>query len=204
MAATLGWLAVKGKDDAAVFAELDLVRNGDTSPRARRGFCLALPSGWFVVVARAGSPLLTEDTLLPLSKGCRVVSVQHDETAYSVATCYDDGAVLWHVEHAARDDEVRVLAASGALPPGFDVLHARFESEQDIADEEGRDVDCFVALPVELAEMYTGFEYDFGAAAYGRAAFDGWKLGAEVIPRAASRRLRRRMARSARPWWRFW
>lgn len=203
MAATLGWLAVKGKDDAAVFAELDLARNGETSPRAKRGFCLALPSGWFVVVARAGSPLLTEDSLLPLSKGCRVVSVQHDET-YSVATCYENGAVLWHVEHAAQDAEVRVLVTSGHLPPGFDVLHARFESEQDLADADGRDVDCFIALPVELAEMVTGFEYDFGAAAYGLPAFEGWKMGEEVISRAASRRLRRRMARSARPWWRFW
>jgi len=204
MPATLGWLAIKGKDETAVFAELDLTRNGETSPRAKRGFCLTLPSGWFVVVARAGSPLLVEDAVLPLSKGCTVVSVQYDATAYSMATCYEDGAVRWHVEHAAQADEVRVLVSSGSLPPGFDVLHARFESEQDLADADGRDVDCFLALPVELAEMVTGFEYDFGAAAYGVTAFDGWKMGEEVIPRAASRRLRRRMARSARPWWRFW
>ncbi|KAF1007081.1 MAG: hypothetical protein GAK28_02052 [Luteibacter sp.] len=204
MTAPLGWLAVKGKPGDAVFAELDLVAHAETSTHAKRGFAIALPSGWFVVVTRFASPLLTEDTLLPLSKGCQVIGVQYDPSSTSFATCYVEGEVAWHVEHGASESDVRILVTSGTLPSAFDVLHARFEMEQDLADEEGHDVDCFLALPVELAETVTGFEYDLAASAYGLTAFDGWKLGQEAIPRAASRRLRRRMARAARPWWKFW
>jgi len=203
MAGSRGWLAVKGKDGPAVLAELELVRTEDTSSHPQRGMCIALPSGWFVVITRFASPLLTEDSLLPLSQGCKVIGVQWDEASVSVATAYENGKPAWHVEHNA-ESAVRVLVTSGELPPPFDVLHARFESEQDAADEAGEDVDCFHALPVELAETMTGFEYEFGAGAYGVPAFEGWKIGQEPIPRATSRRLRRRMARSARPWWKFW
>jgi hypothetical protein len=203
MAGTRGWLAVKGKESAAVLAELDLVGTGEAYPKAERGACIALPNGWFVVITRFASPLLTEDSLLPLSKGCTVVAVQWDEASVSVATAWANGKPAWHVEHNGESG-VRVLVTSGELPPSFDALHARFEAEQDEADAAGDDVDCFHALPVELAETATGFEYDLAAKAYGVPAFDGWKMGQEAIPRAASRRLRRRMARSARPWWRFW
>ncbi|MGA7438079.1 MAG: hypothetical protein WBW32_08130 [Luteibacter sp.] len=203
MTGSRGWLAVKGKDAAAVLAELDLVRTPESSLHAQRGLSIALPGGWFIVITRFASPLLTEDALLPLSQGCKVVGVQWDENAISVATAYENGKPSWHVEHNA-ESEVRVLVTSGELPPSFDILHARFESEQDAADAAGEDVDCFHALPVELAETVTGFEYELGAGAYGVDAFEGWKVGQDVIPRAASRRLRRRMARSARPWWRFW
>lgn len=203
MAGSRGWLAVKGKDGPAVLAELELVRTEDTSSHPQRGMSIALPSGWFVVITRFASPLLTEDSLLPLSQGCKVIGVQWDEASVSVATAYENGKPAWHVEHNA-ESAVRVLVTSGELPPPFDVLHARFESEQDAADEAGEDVDCFHALPVELAETVTGFEYEFGAGAYGVPAFEGWKIGQEPIPRATSRRLRRRMARSARPWWKFW
>ncbi|QWT19976.1 hypothetical protein KPL74_19780 [Bacillus sp. NP157] len=203
MSTNRGWLAVKGKDGAAVFAELDLVPSGEAAPRARRGMAMMLPNGWFVVVTRFASPLLTEDSLLALSKGCRVVAVQWDETAASFATAYEDGKPAWHVEHNTDSEAVRVLVTSGQLPPTFDILHARFEAEQDAADAEGNDVDCFHALPVELAEAVTGFEYDMGAGAYGVAQFDGWKMGEDAIPRAASRRLKR-MIRASRPWWKFW
>jgi hypothetical protein len=203
MAGSRGWLAVKGKAGEAVLAELDLVRTGETASHAQRGLFIALPSGWFVVITRFGSPLLTEDSLLPLSRGCTVVGVQWDESEISVATAYQDGKPAWHVEHNGESG-VRVLVTSGELPSSFDILHARFETEQDAADITGEDVDCFHALPVELAETVTGFEYELGAGAYGVTAFEAWKVGQEAIPRAASRRLRRRMARSARPWWKFW
>lgn len=203
MAGSRGWLAVKGKDGAAIFAELDLVRTDEAATHPQRGASIALPNGWFVIITRFASPLLTEDSLLPLSAGCSVIGVQWEQDGLSVATAYENGKPAWHVEHNGESG-VRVLVTSGLLPAAFDILHARFEIEQDAADAAGDDVDCFHALPVELAETVTGFEYELGAGAYGLAAFDGWKIGQEAIPRAASRRLRRRMARSARPWWKFW
>lgn len=202
MTGSRGWLAVKGKDGDAVFAALDLVPSGEVSAHARRGMSVALPNGWFIVVTRFASPLLTEDSLLPLSAGCKVVAVRWDEFSGSMVTAYENGKPAWHVEHHA-DSAVRALSTSGELPPTFDILHARFEAEQDAADALGNDVDCFQALPVELAETVTGFEYDMGAGAYGVASFNGWKITQETTPRAASRRLKR-MTRAHRPWWKFW
>jgi hypothetical protein len=205
-----GWLAVKGKDGDAVLSALDLVRNDQTSTHPRRGFAIALPSGWFVVVTRFASPLIAEESLRPLSHGCTVVTCAQDEQQLvSSATCYVDGIRSWHVEHDGQQDDTRHLSSRGNLPVAFDVIHARIESLQDKADSYGDDLDHFFTLPPELAQSVTMFDDDVPCTAYGDVVFQGWTPVETLTPGGKPQipwNLRREMvkARAARPWWQFW
>ncbi|MET0506166.1 MAG: hypothetical protein ABWZ85_12650, partial [Luteibacter sp.] len=78
MGTSIGWLAVNGKSADDVLAELDLVRNGQVATHPRRGFSLDLPNGWFVVVSRFATPLIAEDAVRRLSRGCTVVTCEYD------------------------------------------------------------------------------------------------------------------------------
>jgi len=81
MGVSIGWLAVRGKDADTVLGALDLVRNGSTESHPRRGYAITLPSGWFVVVTRFASPLIAEESLRPLSRGCTVVTLRAGRSA---------------------------------------------------------------------------------------------------------------------------
>ncbi|SKB37338.1 hypothetical protein [Luteibacter sp. 22Crub2.1] len=210
MGVSVGWLAVKGKDGDAVLAALDLVRNEQTTTEPRRGYAIELPSGWFVVVTRFASPLIAEESLRPLSRGCTVITCEQEEhVMVSAATCYVDGLRTWHVEHDGEGDDVRHIVSHGEPPPAFDAIHARIEALQDASDAEGDDVDHFYSLPPELAQSVTTFDVDLPASAYGKLVFTGWTAKETLAPGATPqlpRKLRREMvkARAARPWWKFW
>lgn len=210
MGASIGWLAVKGKDADAVLGALGLVRNEQTESHPRRGFAITLPSGWFVVVTRFASPLIAEESLRPLSRGCTVITCeQDDQQLVSTATCYVDGLRTWRVEHDGQQDDTRHLASQGSLPRAFDAIHARIEALQDQADAEGEDADHFFFLPPELAHSVTTFDEARPASAYGVAAFEGWTPVEALKPgRKATLpwSVRRAMvtARADRPWWKFW
>jgi len=137
MGASIGWLAVKGKDSDAVLGALDLVRNEQTESHPRRGFAITLPSGWFVVVTRFASPLIAEESLRPLSRGCTVVTCeQDDQQLVSAATCYVDGLRTWRVEHDGQqeqqlhDDQVGHRVMNRAVEKDDAVL------EQQVANRE--------------------------------------------------------------------
>jgi hypothetical protein len=206
----IGWLAVRGKDADAVLAELDLVRNEQTATDARRGFAIALPSGWFVVVTRFASPLIAEASLRPLSRGCTVVTCeQEDHTMVSAATCYINGLRTWHVEHDGQEGATRHVVCKGEPPRAFDAIHARIEALQDASDAEGDDADHFYSLPPELAQSVTTFDVDLRANAYGEVVFTGWTAKETLKPGTKPQipwKLRREMvkARASRPWWKFW
>jgi hypothetical protein len=210
MGASIGWLAVKGKGGDEVLAALDLVPNEQTASHPRRGFSLALPNGWFAVVTRFAAPLIAEDAMRRLSRGCVVVTCEYDdEVLVSASTCYVNGLRNWSAEHDGQQDDTRHLATSGSLPAAFDAIHARIESMQDAADAAGDDVDHYYSLPIELAQSVTTFHADLPASAFGAGACRGWTLVEATAPAAARdpdlpRKVRKAVARATRPWWKFW
>jgi len=210
MTSATGWVAIKGMDGDAVFAALDLVRNEQTSTHPRRGFAITLPSGWFIVVTRFASPLIAEESLRPLSRGCTVVTCEQDEhQLVSSAACYIDGIRSWHVEHDGQQDDTRHLSTKGDLPRAFDAIYARIESLQDKADAYGDDLDHYFTLPPELAQSVTTFDDEVPCTAYGDIVFHGWTPAETLKPGQKPQipwKLRREMvkARAARPWWKFW
>ncbi|WP_413625267.1 hypothetical protein [Luteibacter sp. Lutesp34] len=209
MATSIGWLAVKGKGGDDVLAELDLVRNEQTASHPRRGFALALPNGWYAVVTRFAAPLIAEDAMRRLSRGCVVVTCEYDDQVMvSSATCYVNGLRNWRAEHDGQQDDTRNLSTSGSLPAAFDAIHARMESMQDAADAEGDDVDHYYSLPIELAQSVTTFHADLPASAYGAVACEGWIPAEVATPPPADpelpRKVRKAVAKATRPWWKFW
>jgi hypothetical protein len=209
MGASIGWLAVKGKGGDEVRTALDLVPNGQTATQPRRGFSIALPNGWFVVVTRFAAPLIAEDDMRRLSRGCVLVTCEYDDDVMvSSATCYVNGIRNWRAEHDGQQDDTRDLSTSGSLPAAFDAIHARIEGLQDAADAEGDDVDHYYSLPIELAQSVTTFHADLPASAYGATACEGWVV-AEATAAAPSdpdlpRKVRKAVEKASRPWWRFW
>jgi hypothetical protein len=209
MAASIGWLAVKGKGGDEVLAALDLVRNEQTASHPRRGFALALPNGWYAVVTRFAAPLIAEDAMRRLSRGCVVVTCEYDDQVMvSASTCYVNGLRNWRAEHDGQQDDTRDLSTSGSLPAAFDAIHARIESMQDTADAEGDDVDHYYSLPIELAQSVTTFHADLPASAFGAASYEGWTPAEVVAPPPADpdlpRKVRKAVAKATRPWWKFW
>ncbi|MGF6711455.1 hypothetical protein QFZ41_002419 [Luteibacter sp. W1I16] len=209
MGASIGWLAVKGKGGDEVRAALDLVPNGHTAAQPRRGFSIALPNGWFVVVTRFAAPLIAEDDMRRLSRGCVLVTCEYDDDVMvSSATCYVNGIRNWRAEHDGQQDDTRDLSTSGSLPAAFDAIHARIESLQDAADAEGDDVDHYYSLPIELAQSVTTFHADLPASAYGATACEGWVVAEATATAPADpdlpRKVRKAVEKATRPWWKFW
>jgi hypothetical protein len=209
MGASIGWLAVKGKGGDDVRAALDLVPNGQTAAQPRRGFSIALPNGWFVVVTRFAAPLIAEEDMRRLSRGCVLVTCEYDDDVMvSSATCYVNGIRNWRAEHDGQQDDTRDLSTSGSLPAAFDAIHARIESLQDAADAEGDDVDHYYSLPIELAQSVTTFHADLPASAYGATACEGWVVAEATATAPADpdlpRKVREAVEKASRPWWKFW
>jgi len=205
---SIGWLAVNGKSADVVLAELELVRNGQVAMHPRRGFSLALPSGWFVVVSRFATPLIAEDAVRRLSRGCTVVTCEYDDhVMVSSAACYMNGLRNWRAEHDGGED-TRQLAAIGSLPPAFDAIYARIESMQDAADAEDDDIDHYYSIPIELAQSVTTFHAGLPASAYGVGTCDGWSLveatATPPVDPDLPRKARAAVEKATRPWWKIW
>lgn len=208
MGTSIGWLAVNGRGGNEVLAALDLVPNGQAATHPRRGFSIDLPNGWFVVVSRFAAPLIAEDAMRRLSRGCTVVTCEYDDSVMvSSASCYVNGLRNWRAEHDGEDDN-RHLATSGGLPQAFDAIHARIESMQDSADAEGDDVDHYYSLPIELAQSVTSFHAELPASAYGVGTCEGWSLAEATATPSVDpdlpRKARRAVEKATRPWWKLW
>ena len=84
-----------------------------------------------------------------------VAVVHHEETRFSLATEWRNGAPVWSVSHEAGEGEAQI-AVDGALPEAFEAVRAEF-----LAAADGRsEAEKAFEVPVELAFRITGFRHD--------------------------------------------
>jgi hypothetical protein len=158
---SLAWVAVRGKDRDAVLRELGLRGTGEEDDVGEAEVCgLKLAGGWYVLFMNdwgEAAGLKDEAALARLTKGAEAVYCGIEEHAMSFAASHwRDGAMAWRVEHSAEKGE-RHLDVSGKPPPEFAGIRDRRMKEQDAGGAD------FVAeIPVDLAELVTGFRHDRG------------------------------------------
>jgi len=167
---SLSWCAVRGKDAKAVLDELGLCPTGDRELFAESPLVAAqLSAGWYVVVADHDERFQSEELRARLSQRCEVVTCDVEEhVMYSAASGWQNGQVLWSVQHAGSDglDDLRT---EGQPPAVFADIRARLQAE--LADHD-RDADYLFDVPIELAKALVGYRHDEDLAADDEEPFE--------------------------------
>ena len=192
MGFAISWLAVSGKEPQQVLDELGFTRTGESEEFPESPLtCASLQGGWFLVFANSfDSPIVSERALSNLSVGCSVVSCQVEEhVMFSSATCHENGARSWHVEHDAQED-IYHLVSDGNVPPAFNDIYASLKKEQDDSGGADADVDYLHDAPVALAKAITSYRHDEDIQ---DAKTDPFEVLQQLRPTA-----------SAKPWRKVW
>lgn len=170
------WIAVRGKAQETVLAELSLRRTGERveAPNTET-VTTVLPSGWvFIWTDHFDEPLFLQPALAVLSTGCEVLSVKIEEhIMYSSTELWRSGTQVWFVSHFAERGLLD-LTAIGDLPTLFAAVKAdylRRQAEYD-ASKHSMKVDFVYDIPVEVAARIAGFRHDSGDAAERAAPYD--------------------------------
>ena len=178
MGFALSWLAVRGKQPAAVFAELDLRPTGRRSIEGEAPLVgAASTDGWCLIVADAAEHrLLDPDVLAPLSRGCEVVTCTVEEhVMFSEATGWHDGRERWRVSHRGVDGPVG-LDESGDFPIQYASIRDRLQARQAAEGGEDADVDYLFDIPVTLVHALTGYRHDEDSPAFAQAGIEGMEI----------------------------
>lgn len=189
MSYSQSWLAVRGKQPAAVLEALGLRVTGTREEIAESPIVGAeLPSGWYLVVAgRSGHGLMLDQTVQRLSAGCEIVTCDVEEhVMVSVATGWKEGQRVWSVTHDAQRD-MGHLQVEGELPATFASIRDRLRSEQQTAGGSKADVDYIFDIPVELAQTLTGYRHDADIPGAGAAPFEVLVETSSSAPASAGR-----------------
>ena len=103
--------------------------------------------------------LLGEDVLREVSKDCELVAAGAEEHVMaSFSEGWRDGDWIWAATHDAEKG-VEHLETEGSLPAEFErVRRERFE-EQAVAGGAEADVDYVFDIPLDVAQLVTGFSY---------------------------------------------
>ena len=158
MGYSLSWCAVRGKEAKVVLDELGLHPTGEREAFAESPLVAAqLPSGWYVIVADHDERFQAEEVRVRLSLRCEMVSCDVEEhVMYSAASGWQNGQMLWSVEHAGSDG-LDDLHTEGQLPAVFPDIRARLQAE---LAENQRDADYLFDVPIELAKALVGYRHD--------------------------------------------
>jgi hypothetical protein len=192
MGVGISWIAVQGKAPEAVLAHFGLARTG----RKVEDFmdapltCASLENGWFLVFSKeCDASIVSEQARQTLSIGHPVIACEVEEhVMFSAATCYRDGAVVWHVEHTGENGDPYDISTKGTLPEQFTAIYAALKKEQD-ADDEG-DVDYIFDAPINLAQSITSFRHDQDMPGAMSESFEALAKNGGTV--------------SGKPWWKFW
>jgi hypothetical protein len=144
------WIAVRGKETAAILQALALRRPGFFERRDGSWMCADQPDGWFVVFApRNSAPAEFQDRVFgELSQEGELVFSTVDERAmYSSSAYWKGGERIWSVVY----DELEApdhLATSGRLPSSYQAQREDLEEE-----ESGLLFDVPLALGAELTDF---------------------------------------------------
>jgi hypothetical protein len=161
MGFSISWLAVRGKDRAAILSTLRLAGTGEYEEIPESLFQAAeLANGWYLVVADGCAYAEGEAPLDDLSKGGEIVTCSVEEhVMWSSATGWKNGKQIWSIVHDAQKNSDH-LHAKGELPPVF----AGVRDNLIRAQRNDSDVDYIFDIPVQVAEAITGFKYDQSVA----------------------------------------
>ena len=124
---------------------------------------LALDGWSLLIFDRVNDRLTKAEEISNLSAGRDVIVVHVNETVmYVSAERWRDGVRVWSVSHDS-DKGGRHLDVEGAPPAEFAVLREKWFTEQDAQDAQKDDpfrADYVFEIPVELAELDTGYRHD--------------------------------------------
>jgi hypothetical protein len=155
----VSWITVRGKQPAALRAELKLRETGRREYVPESDVTEALlPSGWHLIFFN--DPLAAEradGTLCQISRDAEAMAFLVEETAMvSMARGYAGGKRVWEVVHDA-DQGLEHLEATGSLPASFPAIRDRLLGELK-ADETP--CDYLFDVPAEICKAEAGFRHD--------------------------------------------
>lgn len=192
MGYSLSLLAVQSSDSDTVLSELNLVRTGQSCEYAREAWSgYALPSGWYIVVAKGCDNGFLEPSVLgPLSEQFPVIACSIEEhVMYSSTEYWDAGTLVWRAEHVGEDGAIH-LKTSGVLPPSFQAMADAHAEQQAMDGGADAGVDHYFDIPLNAAKSIIGFKHDEDVPGVAYESF-------ELLRKSGSQD-------REKPWWRFW
>jgi hypothetical protein len=185
MGSSLSWLAFRGPSSTGGLVQLGLTDTGEKTDYYSTAISgIALSNGWHLVVAKGcDHRLISERTLRQLSSELEVVGCSVEEhVMFASAEFWKSGTLVWRIEHSSERSP-RDLKTFGNMPECFQEEVNRATKLQDAVDLTGDETDYFIEVPLEVANLLTGFKYD-GDSGLEDDAFHKYA--------------------SSRTWWQFW
>ena len=199
MGYAISWLAVKGKPEELVVAELGLAPTGEMAEYGDSLFTgRKLPSGWFLlVIDKCEHKFVNPNSLAPLSQGCEVIATSIEEHVMVCSSeLWRNGAQVWRIEHDAQKS-IEHIAASGSLPADYSTIEQEHAEEQKQAGGSEADTDYFFEIPLHIAKNIVGFKHD----EVDPAIEDGGFMVLELKVAKSRERIEKQSKKS---WWKLW
>lgn len=199
MGYAISWLAIKGKPEESLIAELGLASTGEKAEYGDSMFTgRKLPSGWFLlVIDKSEHKFVKPNSLATLSQGCEVIASSIEEHVMVCSSeLWRDGAQVWRIEHDAQKS-IEHIAASGDLPADYPAIEQEHAEEQKQAGGSEADVDYFFEIPLHAAKNIVGFKHDEVDPAIEDESFMVFEL-------EAARSSERIENQGKKPWWKLW
>lgn len=199
MGYAISWLAVKGKPEEVLIADLGLAPTGEMAEYGDSMFTgRKLPSGWFLlVINKSEYKFVKPNSLATLSQGCEVIaSFIEEHVMVCGSELWRDGAQVWRIEHDAQKN-IEHIAASGDLPADYRAIEQEHAEEQKQAGGPDADTDYFFEIPLHTAKNIVGFKHDEVDPAIEGESFMVFEL-------EAARFGERIENQGRKPWWKLW
>jgi hypothetical protein len=198
MGVSLAWVGVQATTAEDVQAMLGLTDAGSTGHYYDFPIVgLAIPNDWYLLAAKRCDHAIRSDAILShLSARTSVVACSIEEhVMFMSAALWRDGREVWSVQHRGGDYGVTDLVVKGSPPEAFEGLRDRCfaAQEQESARDADIGVDYVADIPLELARSIVGFKHDEINPGIDDTSFRALRLEPGG-----------RLAKAARPWWKFW
>lgn len=191
MGYSISWVAFKGISREAGLSRLLLTETQRTTSLGEAPCSgIALPGGWYLVVAKGcDSQVISTSFLSRLSADCEAVSGSVEEhVMYSAAEGWRNGNRDWRIAHDAQKAR-RHIECTGEAPDSYGKALDQARAEQDAEDAAEDEVDFYFEIPLQVAKTVVGFKHDEECEGVDYDRFT-------VIERVGST--------AGRPWWKFW
>jgi hypothetical protein len=172
MGFSIAWFAFRGKTQTAIFHHLGLGRTSKFIEVPDSAICgLKLPNnGYLIHLQNWLHPFLHSSNLASLSKDCELVGCQVEEhVMISCAFRYVNGKREWNILHEL-DKGTFHLELDGIIPSNFQDIFAQ-KKKQKLDEGIEESPDYIFDVPVDIAEMQTGFRHDKPTFAWGTPSY---------------------------------
>ena len=166
----ISWIGFNGLGLAECLRRLRMKATDVLDEANEAPFSLAqIPNNWIILFANDFA-YVSDERLAELSAGATVIGCRiHEGVMYSDAALFNSGHKIWSISHyfgAAPLD----LNIAGDLPSEILTIRDRLLAEQKAADPIAN-IDHVFDIPVQAAELVTGFRYDRWKFDWGEPAF---------------------------------